>query len=144
MQFINIHFCKSTMSIFLAILIFLYIHYWRRNRDEIVPINWPIIGILPALLRHLSNFHDHTTFVLKHRGGTFRFQGAWFTNTGFIGTSDPMNVNHIASKNFGNYGRGSNFQDIFYFFRGSILNSNSHVWKQRGQCLLHISKGKPS
>ncbi|RHN78248.1 putative cytochrome P450 [Medicago truncatula] len=87
--------------------------------------------MLPALLRHLSNFHDHTTLVLKHHGGTFRFEGAWFTNTGFIGTSDPMNVNHIASKNFSNYGRGSNFQDIFYFFQGSILNSHPDVWKQQ-------------
>ncbi|KEH40836.1 cytochrome P450 family protein [Medicago truncatula] len=58
---------------FLAILILLYIHYWRCNRDEIVPINWPIIGMLPTILRPLSNFHDYTTLVLKHHGGMFRF-----------------------------------------------------------------------
>ncbi|RHN78241.1 putative cytochrome P450 [Medicago truncatula] len=114
-----------------AILIFLYIHYWRRNRDEFVPINWPIFGMLLALMCNLSNFHDRATLILKHHGGTFRFGGAWFTNTSFIGTSDPMNVEHIASKNFGNYGRGSNFKEIFDFFGDGILNSNSHVWKQQ-------------
>ena len=75
-QFINIHFSKSTMSIiqciggFLAILILLYIHYWRRNRDEIVPINWPIIGMLSALLamnvgnyERGSNFQDIFDFL---------------------------------------------------------------------------------
>jgi len=52
MQFANIDCSKTTMSIiqciggFLTILIFLYIYYWRRNRDEFVPINWPIIGML--------------------------------------------------------------------------------------------------
>ncbi|KEH40811.1 alkane hydroxylase MAH1 [Medicago truncatula] len=116
---------------FVAILIFLYIYYWRRNRDEFAPINWPIIGMLPGILHHLSNFHDHTTLFLKHHGGTFRFEGAWFTNTSFIGTSDPMNVDHIASKNFGNYGRGSNFKEIFDFFGDGILNSSSHIWKQQ-------------
>jgi len=68
-QFINIHFSKSTMSIiqciggFLAILILLYIHYWRRNRDEIVPINWPIIGMLSALLAmNVSNYERGSNF----------------------------------------------------------------------------------
>jgi len=87
--------------------------------------------MLPSLLRHLFKFHDYGTLVLKRHGGTFRFEGAWFTNTSFIGTSDPMNVDHIASKNFGNYGRGSNFKEIFDFFGDSILNCDSHVWKQK-------------
>jgi len=69
MQFINTHFSKTTMSIiqciggFLAILILLYIHYWRRNRDEIVPINWPIIGMLSALLAmNVSNYERGSNF----------------------------------------------------------------------------------
>ncbi|KEH40835.1 alkane hydroxylase MAH1 [Medicago truncatula] len=115
----------------LAILIFLYIYYWRRNRYGSLPINLPIIGMLPSLLRHLFKFHDYLTLILKRNGGTFRFEGAWFTNTSFIVTSDPLNVDHIAGKNFGNYGRGSNFKEIFDFFGDGILNSNSNVWKQQ-------------
>jgi len=87
--------------------------------------------MLPSLLCHLFKFHDYGTLVLKRHGGTFRFEGAWFTNTSFIITSDPLNVDHVAGKNFGNYGKGTNFQEIFDFFGGTILNCDSHVWKQK-------------
>jgi len=146
MQF-KVHIGKSTMSliqcigVFVAILIFLYIHYWRRNRDEIIP-NWPIIGMVPTCLRHLSNFHDHATLILKHHGGTFLFEGPLFTNTSFIVTADPTNVDHITAKNFGNYGKGSKFQEIFDFFGGGIINSDSHDWKQKRTMYHSILKRK--
>jgi len=116
---------------FVAILFLLYINYWRRK----IP-NWPIIGMLPAL-RHLSNFHDNTTKALKRHGGTFRFEGPWFTNISFIVTTDPMNVHHITSKNFSNYGKGSNFQENFEALGNSIFNSDSHEWKQE-RIMFHL------
>ncbi|PNX71487.1 cytochrome p450 86b1-like protein [Trifolium pratense] len=123
------------------ILFFIYIHYWRRNRDEIVP-NWPVIGMVPTFVRHVSDFNDFATLVLKRHGGTFRFQGPWFTNTSFIITADPINVDNISSKNFGNYGKGSNFQEIFDFFGDGIINSDSHDWKQKRTMYHLILKGK--
>ncbi|CAI8605310.1 unnamed protein product [Vicia faba] len=126
---------------FVAILVFLFIHFWRRNRDEILP-NWPIIGMLPVLLRHMSDLHDHITLVMNIHGGTFRFQGPWFTDTSFIVTADPINVEHITCKNFGNYGKGYNFQEIFNFFGDSILTVNSHVWKQERIMVQSILKRK--
>ncbi|RHN78251.1 putative cytochrome P450 [Medicago truncatula] len=150
MQFENTHFSKSIMSIiqciggFVAILIFLYIYYWRRNRDEFVPINWPIIGMLPTFLHHLSDFHDYATIVLKRNGGTYRFQGPWFTNTSFVGLADPMNVTYITKKNFGNYAKGSKFHDIFEVLGGSIFNSDSNdVWKQE-KTMFHLVLGRKS
>ncbi|RHN80008.1 hypothetical protein MtrunA17_Chr1g0183601 [Medicago truncatula] len=59
---------------FVAILFFIYIYYRRHNGGEIMP-NWPIVGMLLSVLRHLSNFNDHFTLVLKCHGGTFRFEG---------------------------------------------------------------------
>ncbi|GAU41086.1 hypothetical protein TSUD_139890 [Trifolium subterraneum] len=53
-----------------------------------------------------------------------------FTNTSFVGTSDPKNIDHITNTNFGNYGRGSNFKEIFDVLGASILNSDFHEWKQ--------------
>jgi len=127
---------------FVAITIFIYIYYWRHNGGEIMP-NWPIVGMLLSILHHLSNFNDHFTLVLKRHGGTFRFEGPWFTNTSFIATADPTNVNHIASRNFGNYGRGSNnFQEIFEFFGDGIVNSDSHVWKEKRTMFHSILKRK--
>jgi cytochrome P450 len=86
--------------------------------------------MLPAILRYASDFHDFTTLVLKRHEGTFRFEGPWFTNTSFVGTSDPKNIDHITNTNFGNYGKGSNFKEILEVLGGSILNSDFHEWKQ--------------
>ena len=109
---------------------------WRRNRD-LTFTKWPIIGMLPYVLQNLSNIHDYAVFVLKHHGGTLMFEGPWFTNMNFILTADPMNVHHIASKNFSNYGKGSNFSEIFDFFGGGIITiDNLHAWKQE-RSILH-------
>ncbi|KAH1141344.1 hypothetical protein GYH30_032535 [Glycine max] len=61
--------------------------------------------MLLGVLRNLSNIHDYTTTILKHHGGTLMFKGPCLTNINFILTSDPLNVLHITSRNFGNYGR---------------------------------------
>ncbi|KAJ1440376.1 Cytochrome P450 [Sesbania bispinosa] len=124
-----------------AILFFIFIHNWIRNRDEIIP-NWPILGMLPAILHHVSNLHDYATLVLKHHGGTLRFEGPWFTNMNFILTSNPMNVHHITSKNFENYGKGSNFLEIFDVLGDGIFISDSHEWKQQRTILHSLLKRK--
>ncbi|XP_057440255.1 alkane hydroxylase MAH1-like [Lotus japonicus] len=128
-------------TVFVTIFFFISIHN-RRNRDVLLP-NWPIIGMLPAVWRNVSDIHDFITLVLKHHGGTLRFQGPWFTDTNFIFTSDPANVNHITSKNFGNYGKGPNFHDIFEVLGNGIINSDSHDWKQQ-RAMLHSMFQKKS
>lgn len=92
--------------------------------------------MLPAILCNVSNFHDYFTEALKHHGGTFQFKGPWFTNTNFIITSDPMNVHHVTSKNFGNYGKGIDFHEIFEILGGGIFNADSNQWKQ-DRTILH-------
>ncbi|KAK2399859.1 alkane hydroxylase MAH1 [Trifolium repens] len=87
--------------------------------------------MLPSVLLNQSNIHDLLTIGLKHYGGTFHFKGPWFTNiASFIITSDPMNVHHITSKNFTNYGKGSDFHEIFEIFGVGIFNLDSNEWKQ--------------
>ncbi|XP_057750678.1 alkane hydroxylase MAH1-like [Arachis stenosperma] len=114
--------------VFVAILLFFFIHLWRCNRNT--PLTyWPLICMLPGILCNLPNIHDHLTSVLKHHGGTFKFRGPWLTNINFVLTSDPMNVHHITSKNFGNYGKGSEFHEIFEILGDGIFNSDSHKWK---------------
>jgi hypothetical protein len=100
-------------------------------KNELVPINWPIIGMLPSILHNQSNIHDYATLILKHYGGTFHFKGPWFTNnSNFIITSDPMNVHHTLSKNFSNYGKGFDFHEIFEILGVGIFNLDSNEWKQ--------------
>ncbi|XP_027914934.1 alkane hydroxylase MAH1-like [Vigna unguiculata] len=123
-----------SVSIFLSLMFFNI--GWRHNRD--VPLtNWPIMGMLLGVLQNLSNIHDYTILVLKHHGGTLMFEGPWFTNMNCILTADPMNVHHITSKNFSNYGKGSHLREIFDYFGEGIINSdNLHAWKLE-RSILH-------
>ncbi|CAI8605313.1 unnamed protein product [Vicia faba] len=47
-----------------------------------------------------------------------------------------MNVHHITSKKFSNYGKGSDFPEIFDVFGVGIFNLDSNEWKQE-RALLH-------
>ncbi|XP_027362473.1 alkane hydroxylase MAH1-like [Abrus precatorius] len=123
------------IGLFVSIVFFIFFWSSRRNGNKTLQ-KWPIIGMLPAILQNLSNIHDYTTLALKQYGGTALFEGPWFSNSSFIITSDPMNVHHITSKNFGNYGKGSNFNEIFEIFGGGIFNADFHAWKQE-RTILH-------
>ncbi|XP_058760843.1 alkane hydroxylase MAH1-like [Vicia villosa] len=127
------------VSLFVAIL---FIILWRHNKNVLIP-NWPIIGMLPSIWHNQSHIHDFVTSVLKHHGGTFLFKGPWFTNiANFILTSDPMNVHHITSKNFTNYGKGTDFHEIFEILGDGIVNSDSDEWKQERALLHPLLKNK--
>ncbi|CAJ2674155.1 unnamed protein product [Trifolium pratense] len=129
-----------TLSL-VAILFVIFYNIWRHNKNVLQ--NWPIIGMLPSVLLNQSNIHDLLTLRLKRYGGTFDFKGPWFTNiASFIITSDPMNVHHITSKNFSNYGKGSDFREIFEVFGDGIFNLESNEWKQEREMFHSMLKRK--
>lgn len=118
-----------------AVLVFVVINHWRLNRDTPMT-NWPLLGMLPSLLLHISNFHEYINSVLKRRGGTFIFQGPWLTDMNMVFTSDPMNVQHITSTRFDNYGKGKDFLEIFEMLGDGIFRSDSLAWKHN-RTMLH-------
>ncbi|XP_058760853.1 alkane hydroxylase MAH1-like [Vicia villosa] len=130
------------ITLFVVILFIIILYIWRCNNNVLIP-NWPIIGMLPSVLHNQSHIHDFATLVVKHHGGTFHFKGPWFTNIAtFILTSDPMNVHHITSKNFINYGKGSDFHDIFENVGVGIFNLDFNEWKQERTLLHSLLKTK--
>ncbi|XP_058726796.1 alkane hydroxylase MAH1-like [Vicia villosa] len=136
------------MMIYIYIYIYIYIFFiifyniWKRNKNVFIP-NWPIIGMLPSVLLNLSDIHDFMTLGCKHCGNTFHFKGPWFTNmANIILTCDPMNVQYITSKNFSNYGKGSDFREMFEYFGVGIFNLESNEWKQERELLHSLLKRK--
>lgn len=128
--------------LFVAILFIIFYNIWRRNKNEVIP-NWPIVGMLPSVIYNQNNIHDYATLLAKHYAGTFHFKGPWFTNiANFIVTTDPMNVNYILSKNFNNYGKGSDFHEIFEILGVGIFNLDSNEWKQERSLLQSLLKMK--
>ncbi|CAK8570843.1 unnamed protein product [Lathyrus sativus] len=130
------------ITLFVVILFIIIYYIWRYNKNVVIP-NWPIIGMLPSMLLNQSHIHDFTTLLVKHHGGTFLFKGPWFTNiANFILTGDPMNVQHVTSKNFSNYGKGSDFHEIFENLGVGIFNMDSNEWKQERTLLHSLLKAK--
>ncbi|KAK2415134.1 alkane hydroxylase MAH1 [Trifolium repens] len=122
-------------EILLAVVLFIAIHYWRINRSTPMTI-WPIIGMLPSFMHNVSNFPNYINSLLQQKGGTIIFEGPWLTNMTLLITSDSMNVQHITSTKFENYGKGNDFEEIFEVLGDGIFRSDFHIWKYN-RTLLH-------
>ena len=137
----------ATVLLYLEIVVaifvcLLFLCCWRWINKTSPAINWPILGMLPDLLLNVSDVHNFVTRVLKYYGGTFVFKGPCFTDFNFVLTSDPMNVHHICSKNFSNYGKGRKFQEIFDPLGEGIFCSESDSWKYQRKLIHSLIKQK--
>ncbi|MCD9640114.1 hypothetical protein HAX54_025188 [Datura stramonium] len=99
------------------------------ERNISVPTNWPIVGMLPGLIRNAHHVHEYATAVLVETKGTFEFHGPVFANLNMLATSDPANIHHILSRNFSNYPKGPKFREIFDILGNGIFNVDSELWE---------------
>ncbi|XP_022774378.1 alkane hydroxylase MAH1-like [Durio zibethinus] len=123
----------------LFIFFFLCLGHRLKNRNSLVT-NWPIVGMLPALVSNSDRIFDFLTDMATSHGGTFKFKGPWFPSLDFVVTSHPLNVNHILCRNHGNYEKGPEFREIFEPFGEGIVTSDSHVWKSQRKVLQSLTK----
>ncbi|KAM3681473.1 hypothetical protein ACJW30_12G000100 [Castanea mollissima] len=123
-------------AIFLCLL---FLCHWKWSKTRTIT-NWPLVGMLPGLLKNRLNIHEYLTWHLQRNGGTFEFKGPWFTDTNIVVTSDPMNLHHICSKNFSNYPKGPEFQEIFDVLGDGILNSDHDSWRYQRKVLQTFLK----
>nr|GLL38313.1 alkane hydroxylase MAH1-like [Ipomoea trifida] len=100
----------------------------KKSRGSSVPTNWPVIGMLPAILKNAHRLHDFTTELLRGGGGTFELKGPAFANLDMLVTCDPSNINYIHNKNFTNYPKGTHFRKIFEICGDGIINTDSEIW----------------
>ncbi|CAN7109358.1 unnamed protein product [Brassica rapa subsp. narinosa] len=92
------------------------------------PWNWPVLGMLPAVLMRLSQIDD-IIWVLEKNNLTFIFRGPWFTRLHGLITVDPANIHHILSSSFSNYIKGPKFKEYFDVFGDGIFNADAELWK---------------
>ncbi|KAL0398991.1 UNVERIFIED_CONTAM: Alkane hydroxylase MAH1 [Sesamum radiatum] len=102
-----------------------------RKEESSLPTNWPILGMLSALLKNGSRFHQFVMELLEQSGGTFVFKGPWFTNMDMMITSDPANVHYILTKNFPNFSKGPEFKKIFDIFGDGIFTAEHGSWESQ-------------
>nr|GME11610.1 alkane hydroxylase MAH1-like [Ipomoea batatas] len=101
----------------------------QRSRQSVVPTNWPVVGMLPALLKNASRLHEFGTDILRESGGTFEIKGPWFANTDMLITCDPANVDHILCRNFENYPKGPRLRKIFHVLGDGMVSVDSELWE---------------
>ncbi|XP_051125182.1 alkane hydroxylase MAH1-like [Andrographis paniculata] len=118
----------------MATAIIIVVSFWfvrnsRMTNGSALITDWPVVGMLPALLPNLGRVHDFATDILNRSGGTFFFKGPVFANMDMFATADPANVNYILSKNFSNFGKGPDFKKMFDSLGEGIFVADSKSWE---------------
>lgn len=135
----RISFLELCLS-FLCFVVFYYLHIRSKRKNPFVPLDWPLVGMLPALLGNLHHLHDWITSLLVASQLSFLFTGPPRSGMQFFVTADPANVRHVFTSNFANYPKGPEFEEIFDVLGGGIFNADGESWRrQRAKAQLLMS-----
>ncbi|XP_023741232.1 alkane hydroxylase MAH1 [Lactuca sativa] len=137
MGFLVYLFILFLLSIFISFLIVLHI---SRHQNSVIPINWPLLGSLPATIVNAHRLHDYATDILTCNDGTFVFKSPLTTNTNKLCTTNPLDVHHIMSKNFSNYPRGHRFRKIFDILGDGFSNTDGDLWHFHRRTIMPLLK----
>ncbi|XP_006340071.2 alkane hydroxylase MAH1-like [Solanum tuberosum] len=133
---------EFSFPLLIIIMCFTYSTWWYLNNRwwklSSLPTNWPIVGMLPELIRNLHRVHEKTTEVLIESNGTFEFHGPVFANFNMLGTSDPENIHYILSKNFSNYPKGVEFRKYFDIFGNGIFSVDYELWEIHRKTTMYL------
>ncbi|KAL5753800.1 hypothetical protein ACOSP7_022020 [Xanthoceras sorbifolium] len=88
-------------EVFLAVICFFNLHYFANNNKKKngFPTNFPLVGMLPALLLNVHRIHDYSTQILERSQCTFLFKGPWFANMDILVLNGIFNSDSDSWKN---------------------------------------------
>uniref|UniRef100_A0A0D9VPD0 Uncharacterized protein n=1 Tax=Leersia perrieri TaxID=77586 RepID=A0A0D9VPD0_9ORYZ len=133
----------SFLELLLSLLcfgVFYYFHVKSKQKNPVIPLQWPLVGMLPALLANCYRLHDWITSILTASPLNFMFIGPPSSGMRIFVTSDPANVRHVFNTNFANYPKGHEFQEIFDILGGGIFAADGDSWRrQRTKAQLLMS-----
>lgn len=109
--------------------LFLLFIYLYSQRKQLLPYNWPLVGMLPMFFLNFHRIHEKFTEILEQNGGTFVLKGIWFTNSDKVFTSDPVNAHYILSTNFSNYPKGPQSKRLIDVLGDVLFNADHEEWR---------------
>lgn len=129
------------LEVFIAFSVFIFFHFLiNKKPNQILPRNWPVLGMLPGVLVVLHRINGYLAEILEVSNLTFVFKGPWFSGMNMLITADPANIQHVFSSNFSNYDKGSEFKEIFDFLGEGIFTADSKLWEEmRKSALVMLS-----
>ncbi|CAO2840570.1 unnamed protein product [Amaranthus hypochondriacus] len=113
--------------IIIILLIIPFLLLFFRNKNGL-PTNWPVVGMLPALLLNANRCVDFFTEIMEKSHLSFHIKGPWLLNMDFLYTVHPSNMNHVLNKNFPNYIKGHKLNEMLEALGDGIFNSDFDVW----------------
>ncbi|GJN30249.1 hypothetical protein PR202_gb18540 [Eleusine coracana subsp. coracana] len=116
---------------FLCFVVFYYFHARSKKKNPVIPVDWPLVGMLPALLGNLHDLHEWITSLVVASPLNFPFVGPPRSGMQFFVTADPSNVRHVFTSNFVNYPKGPEFEEIFDVLGGGIFNADGESWRRQ-------------
>jgi cytochrome P450 len=129
----------------LCFCVFYYFHARSKKNNPLIPVDWPLVGMLPALLGNLHHLHEWMTSILVCSPSpmNFPFVGPPRSGMQFFVTADPANVRHVFTSNFGNYPKGPEFEEIFDILGGGIFNADGESWRRQRAKAQTLMSGAP-
>ncbi|XP_049342631.1 alkane hydroxylase MAH1-like [Solanum verrucosum] len=133
---------ELSLPLLVIIMCFTYSTWWylsnRWWKSSSVPTNWPLVGMLPGLIRNAHRVHEFVTDALIETKGTFEFHGPVLANLNMLLTSDPANIHHILSKNFSNYPKGVEFRKIFDMLGNGMFSVDYELWEMHRKTTMSL------
>ncbi|KAJ3694135.1 hypothetical protein LUZ60_009615 [Juncus effusus] len=127
-------------EILLSLLSFFLLHFLFRRG---VPLNLPIVGVLPHLILNSTHLHEWSTDVLRRNNYTYLFKSISGTPIDYLFTCDPSNVKHVFTTQFANYPKGKDFSVLFDVLGEGIFNVDFDSWalqRRKAHSLMSDSK----
>ncbi|EYU27553.1 hypothetical protein MIMGU_mgv1a006542mg [Erythranthe guttata] len=100
----------------LTIIILLFVWRTKIRKKTSLPTNWPLVGMLPAILLNCHRIHAYFTEILIESGGTFIPRGFQHGYVGYF-------------RNFSNYPKGPEFKKMFEILGDGIFNADFELWE---------------
>ncbi|XBI32826.1 hypothetical protein VPH35_056225 [Triticum aestivum] len=136
---VPVSFLELSLSLVFLVVLY-YLHLRSRRKNPAIPLDWPLVRMLPSLLGSLPRLHDWATSLLSVSDLNFRIIGPPHSGMQLFLTSDPANVRHVFTSNFPNYPKGPDFAEIMDILGGGIFNADGDSWRhQRAKAQLLMS-----
>ncbi|XP_047326596.1 alkane hydroxylase MAH1-like [Impatiens glandulifera] len=118
-------------------------NFFRINRSSfhtLIPLEWPLIGMLPTIIVNINHFHDLLVEVHAIVGPTFLFKSLLLSNMSILSSVDPMDMHYIMSKNMQNFPKAPLFSKMFDFLGKAIFNCDGEEWKVQRRVIQALLK----
>ncbi|XP_020155332.1 noroxomaritidine synthase 2 [Aegilops tauschii subsp. strangulata] len=113
---------ELVISIVVVHVVIVGFYYIKSSKNPLLPVSWPVVGILPSLVVNLHRLHHYISFDLLTPSG-HSLKVAIASIRMFI-TCDPTNIQYIFSSNHTNYPKGEDYAEIFDMTRGSLFSAD--------------------